>query len=98
MGNRSDGSEWQSRHERIVFPTVLELPGADVDGAASSVGNAESTSLAFASGVAVGAAAGGSSPLEDSPPDGVEPDDQSGRTSEDDSIRNRSPGDELSDR
>lgn len=85
------------RPDALERDTTQAVP-TDMDEAASSVGTAESTSLAFASGVAAGAAAGGSSSLADSPPTGFEPDDPSGRTSVDDSIRNRTPGDELSDR
>lgn len=84
------------RRDALERDTTQAVP-TDVDETASSVGTAESTSLAFASGVAAGAAAGGSCSLADSPRTGFEPDDLSERTSEDDSTRNRSPGDELSD-
>lgn len=85
------------RRDALERDTTQAVP-TDVDEAASSVGTADSTSLAFTSGVAAGAAAGGSSSLADSPSTEFEPDDPPERTSEDDSIRNRSPGDELSDR
>ncbi|MFB1064328.1 hypothetical protein [Natrinema sp. H-ect4] len=85
------------RLDALKRETTQAVP-TDVDEAASSVGTAESTSLAFASGVAAGAAAGGSSSLAESPPTEFELDDPSRRSSVDDSIRNRSPGDELSDR
>lgn len=85
------------RPDALERDTTQAVP-TDVDEAASAVGTAESTSLAFASGVAAGAAAGGSSSLTDSPSTDFELDDPSGRTSADDSIRNRSPGDELSHR
>lgn len=85
------------RPDALERDTTQAVP-TNMDEAASSVGTAESTSLAFASGVAAGAAAGGSNSLTDSPPTGFEPDDRSGRTSVVDSIRNRSPGDKLSNR